>query len=59
VMPLALAIGAGLPAHTLAAAVSADPTWSSALRLAVLRACAAPADPGGRRSGSLLVGDAS
>jgi pyruvate/2-oxoglutarate dehydrogenase complex dihydrolipoamide dehydrogenase (E3) component len=44
VAPLALAIGAGLPASTLASAVSAEPTWSCALRLAVSRACAAP-DP--------------
>jgi pyruvate/2-oxoglutarate dehydrogenase complex dihydrolipoamide dehydrogenase (E3) component len=44
VAPLALAIGAGLPASTLASAVSAEPTWSCALRLAVSRACTAP-DP--------------
>lgn len=40
VTPAALAIGSGLPASALADAVSADPTWSSALRLAVTRACA-------------------
>lgn len=39
VAPLALAIGSGLPASALASAVSADPTWSGALRLAVSRAC--------------------
>ena len=42
VTPLALAIGSGLPASALATTVSADPTWSSALQLAVTRACAAP-----------------
>jgi pyruvate/2-oxoglutarate dehydrogenase complex dihydrolipoamide dehydrogenase (E3) component len=40
VAPLTLAIGSGLPTSALATAVSADPTWSSALHLAVARACA-------------------
>jgi pyruvate/2-oxoglutarate dehydrogenase complex dihydrolipoamide dehydrogenase (E3) component len=41
VAPLALAIGSGLPASALASTVSADPTWSSALRTAVARAWSA------------------
>jgi pyruvate/2-oxoglutarate dehydrogenase complex dihydrolipoamide dehydrogenase (E3) component len=54
VAPLALAIGSGLPACRLATAVSADPTWAGALRLAVSRACTPSRRA--RRSGSRIPG---